>query len=381
MCRIAAVLFAAAICAMPICAAFAEPGDNAVDLSQTKGAVITELSSLTPIMGKEADTKYNVAGLARLPILLYICEAIDAGHFSLTDEVTISEAAAAMTGPTAFVEPYERIGAQALLKAGIMILAGDAVYALAETVGGTGGAALSAINARLKALSVDVEYMSLTAEGIRLSANDLVRIGAALAKSETFTAYSATYMDEIIHEGGRRTELVNQNRLIRNVTGCFGMATGSSADAGYCGLFSVRRGDSAYLCAVIGAPNSSSRFSTAQEMIEYSFTAFKATALVRAGEVIAESVPVHGGSPDRVNIVAGGDAVLLLRQGESYERSIALPEELFAPLQANEPVGKVRFTGPDGTAVVEIELFPQTNVAAATLWEHVQRVFVSWLHA
>ena len=47
--------------------------------------------------------------------------------------------------------------------------------------------------------------MSLSAEGIRLSANDLLKLGAALAESETFCAYSAVYMDEIVHEKGNRT--------------------------------------------------------------------------------------------------------------------------------------------------------------------------------
>ena len=361
-------LLLAMLCAFCMQTAFAEPENAAVDLSRAKSAAVAEASSLSIVLAKEADAKLDVAGLARLPVLLYVCESIDAGIFAPTATVTISEAAAAVRGPTAFVEPYERISAEALLKAAVMILAGDAIQALAEACAGTSGAAIAAVNARLSSLSIEAECMSLSGEGTRLSANDLLKLGGALAKSGTFCAYSANYMDEIVHEKGNRTELVNPNRLIRNTTGCFGIATGSSAEAGY-------------LCVVTGAPDSAARFSMAQEMIEYCFTAYKATALARAGEVLVEAMPVRGGTLDTVDLVAGTDAVLLLRQGETYERGLSLPEILTAPLPANRAVGKAYFTGPDGTVVAEIDLFPKSDVSAATLWEHVRRVFVYWLHA
>ena len=204
-------LLLAMLCAFCMQTAFAEPENAAVNLSRAKSAAVAEASSLSIVLAKEADTKLDVAGLARLPVLLYVCESIDAGIFAPTATVTISEAAAAVRGPTAFVEPYERISAEALLKAAVMILAGDAIQALAEACAGTSGAALAAVNARLSSLSIEAECMSLSGEGTRLSANDLLKLGGALAKSETFCAYSANYMDEIVHEKGNRTELVNPN--------------------------------------------------------------------------------------------------------------------------------------------------------------------------
>lgn len=378
--RATALLLVTILCVFCIGTAFAEPDSEPVDLSRAKSAVIAELSSLTPVIAKETDTKLDVAGLARLPVLLYVCESIDAGKLALDATVTVSEAAAAVPGPTAFVEANERISAESLLKAAVMILAGDAIQALAEACAGTSGAALSSINARLSELCIEAECMSLSAEGIRLSANDLLKLGAALAESETFCAYSAVYMDEIVHEKGNRTELVNANRLIRNTTGCFGMATGSSTEAGYCGLFGVRRGETAYLCVVTGAPDSAMRFSIAQEMIEYCFVTYKATTLARAGEVLVEAMPIHGATVHSVDLVAGADAVLLLRQGETYERTLSLPETLDAPIHAGQAVGKAYFTGPDGNVVAEIDLLPQMDVPCATLWDHVRRVFVNWLH-
>ena len=175
-------LLLAMLCAFCMQTAFAEPENAAVDLSRAKSAAVAEASSLSIVLAKEADAKLDVAGLARLPVLLYVCESIDAGIFAPTATVTISEAAAAVRGPTAFVEPYERISAEALLKAAVMILAGDAIQALAEACAGTSGAALAAVNARLSSLSIEAECMSLSGEGTRLSANDLLKLGGALAK-------------------------------------------------------------------------------------------------------------------------------------------------------------------------------------------------------
>ena len=115
-------------------------------------------------------------------------------------------------------------------------------------------------------------------------------------------------------------------------------------------------------------------------MIEYCFVTYKATTLARAGEVLVEAMPIHGATVHSVDLVAGADAVLLLRQGETYERTLSLPETLDAPIRAGQAVGKAYFTGPDGNVVAEIDLLPQMDVPCATLWDHVRRVFVNWLH-
>ena len=96
------------------------------------------------------------------------------------------------------------------------------------------------------------------------------------------------------------------------------MATGSSTEAGYCGLFGVRRGETAYLCVVTGAPDSAMRFSIAQEMIEYCFVTYKATTLARAGEVLVEAMPIHGATVHSVDLVAGADAVCAVSQTADF---------------------------------------------------------------
>ena len=97
----------------------AQAVNTPVDLSNVKTAMIAESVSGQLIMEKNSKERVNVAGLTRLPSLLLVCELIDEGALNLSDKITVSEAAAAVKGPTAFVEPYEEIAASELLKAAV----------------------------------------------------------------------------------------------------------------------------------------------------------------------------------------------------------------------------------------------------------------------
>lgn len=352
-----------------------------VDLSGVKTAVIAEATTGQLIFEKSAKERVNVAGLSRLPSLLLVCELVDAGALSPSDTVTVSEAAAAVKGPTAFVESYEKISAGDLLKAAVMIGAGDAVYALAEAATGSSAVFVEQLNERLLALGVDVSYQGITGDGVLLSAADLIAVGAELVKSGTYRNYATLYMDEIVHEKGNATELVNSNRLVRSLPGCGGVGTGSSDAAGYCGVFWVLRGDAAYVCAVTGAQNSSARFQSAQAMLEYAFGAYKAAALAKEGEILIENIPVKGGTEPFVSLAAKNSAVLLLRQNETYEVRRNVPETLYAPLASDAVVGTLEYLDREGNLIAVVELVPHKDMAQAGLGDFIRLLFLGFLHA
>jgi len=359
---------------------FAEATENAVDLSGGKSCSLAEMNTLTPVMQKETDTKMNVAGLARLPVLLYVCEAFDKGILTEKTVITVSEEAAAVPGPTAFVRPFEKIEAGVLLKAAVMILAGDAITALAETAAGTGEAAAAAVNERLGRLGILQQFNSICEANGLFSADELLILGKELAQSKTFCSLSTVFLDEIIHENGNRTELVNQNRLLKNVSGCFGIATGSSEEAGYCGIFGVKRGGGAYLCVTLGAENANSRFETAREMIEYAFAAYRTTKITSAGEIVSEGIPVQGGIREKTDLVSHKDAVILEKVGETYERKLRIPETLQAPLFKDVSVGSIFIANSAGEKVMEIPIYPAETVEAAAVFDYVRKIMVRWVH-
>ena len=155
------------------CSVAARAEEIPFDGDSVKAALLIEGNSMQIILDKDGSSAYNVAGLSRLAALLVICEAIDAGYLQEEDLVTITEAAAAVSGPTAFLEANETIATKELLKSAIMISAGDSIMALAQKLYGTEQAFLQAVNGRMKELGIDVEYTTLSSTNIMLNAMEI----------------------------------------------------------------------------------------------------------------------------------------------------------------------------------------------------------------
>lgn len=140
-----------------------------------------------------------------------------------------------------------------LLKAAAVICAGDAIYALGEAAYGSIEACAMAAAEKLNSMGIQAESGEISDGSIRLSAADLAAIGGRLSESGCFSLYSGIFYDSIQHEDGRTTELASSNKLIKSCVGTNGVATGSSAEAGYCGHILSEARRAVFICAVIGA--------------------------------------------------------------------------------------------------------------------------------
>ena len=355
-------------------------GEADLELAGAKAAVLMEQGGGQVVFGAQADEKLEVGGLSRLPALLAVCEGIDEGLLGLDMMVTVSHEAAAIQGPTAFLSPGEAIDAGSLLKAGIIITAGDAIYALGEAVFGTEEACLIRIRERLASLNIQAEYGDMLGTGVRLSARDLAALGRALMASPSFTSYSGIFLDTITHPDGRETQLASSNRLIKSMPGCNGVATGSSSTAGYCGVYSVKRNGATWLCAVIGAPDSAARSAAATALLEHGFAAYEVKTLARAESVLVDAVPVQGAKQANVALVAAGDAILLLPKGVSFETQFDLPEFLSAPVSSREGVGSVTYVDGDGETLCRVDLLPAEDIPQAQVLDYTAMLLQRWVH-
>ena len=105
-------------------------------------------------------------------------------------------------------------------------------------------------------------------------------------------------MDELIHPSGRKTELVNTNRLIRYYDGCDGGKTGSTNEAGCCLCASAKRNDMRLISVVIGAPNSQTRFNECSKLFNYGFANYENKKIVNMDEVL-KNLPVNKGKKEK----------------------------------------------------------------------------------
>lgn len=332
-----------------------------------------------PLLDKKGSEPMAVAGLRKLPAVLTLCRAFDSGLISESTGMQVSPHAASISGPTAFLESGERIEAGELLKAAVMISAGDAIVTLGENAFGSESVFLNNIQVTLKELGVDRTLADCLGTGAAFSAADLCVLGAAAAKSKHFCRWSGQYMEHIVHAGGRETELVNANRMIRSYSGCFGLMTGSQKEEGYAGVFAVKRQEAIYVAAVIGAKSSEVRFSAASTLFDYAFATFQPVRLTGTGEVVAPDWSVLSGDRDAVDLVAHEDASLLLsKQAGKVDRRLDVPDPLTAPLYANVTVGSAVFTL-GGEEVFTVPLYPAADVASHSLPDLMRRVAGEYL--
>lgn len=379
---ITALLLAICLC-MPCGAALATTDElEPVSMEDASGALLVEASTQQVLMEQEADTARTVAGLSKLPAILVLCEAVDEGMLDLTSKVKVSQRASKVGGPTAFIDYDEVIAAAPLMKAAVMISAGDAILALGETLCGTESAFADRIRARLNELEIDAEYADVTGKDVQLSPRQLAVLGAELMESTCFAAHSKLTLENFTHSDGRETELVNANRMLRNYAGCTGVSTGSSQTDGYCGVFSVIRGDTHLICVVLGCKNASTRFALAGDMLDQAFATKKAQKLASEGDVIAESVRVQGGTRREVNLVAKDTVVLLLEKSESALTPVEnIPERLDAPLNTETVLGTISYQTSDGVEKGKVELVAQFAVEQAFFRDIIRQILLGFLRS
>jgi D-alanyl-D-alanine carboxypeptidase (penicillin-binding protein 5/6) len=349
-----------------------------IDLRGAGAALLIDADSGQVLFEKNAYEPCEVAGLKRLPALLAVCRAFDSGLITEDTTVTVSPDAAKVRGATAFLSPGERISAGELLKAAVIIGAGDSICALVSAIY-PGAEALEAINGALLEIGAGVRLSDAMGEGDKIALSDIARICCALTESGTYLKYSSIYLDSLAHENGSVTELANPNRLVRFYSGCFGIGTGSVGSSEYCGAFIARRGNTTFLAAVAGLPDSASRFALASDLLDRSFSAYRKVELGAAGESLGR-VSVSGGTQGFVEVLTEKAVSALMPVSDTKLLSEAyLPESIEAPIEKGAPVGTLVIKNSMGEKLGEVPLIAAETVPKATFRDRFLMLISGWL--
>lgn len=345
-----------------------------------RAAILVDGAGGTVLCGAGADEALAVAGLVKLPALLTLAQAFDGGLIQAETAMHVSDRAASITGPTAFLERGEEMSAAELMKAAVMISAGDAIMALGEGAYGSESVFVENINATLRLAGVERTVTDALGTSLTLSAGELAQLGRAAATSETFTRYCGLYLDHIVHPDGRETELVNANRLVRSYAGCMGLLTGSSAQDGYCGVFAATRSGTTLIAVVLGARDTGTRFSAASALLDFGFASYRVETLIAAGEVVATAVPVQDGTVRQIDLVAHEEIALLLPRDQERPTAVKdVPELLSAPLSQDAPVAEARFVNAAGETVARAKLYPAEDVPSFRFLDVLHAIVRSFL--
>lgn len=379
--QLLAPVLALCLAACPALAAPLEPVSS-FDL-QTPSYLLMEASTGQVILEQNADETRPVASVTKLMTLLLVLEALDAGTVSLTDSIVCSSNAAGMGGSQALLDAGSAYPLEDLLKSTIVASANDSAVALAEHLAGTEANFVERMNRRAAELGLtQTVYQNCTglpAEGQHTTARDVANLSRQIGRHPLYYQYSTLWMDALEHPGGRTTDLVNTNRLVRFFEGCDGYKTGSTDEARYCISATAQKDGMRLIAVLLGTPASQTRFNEARKLLEYGFSTYRLLPVCQAGDALGEEVSVARGSADTVGAAAGAGMTLLIRRGEesSVSLQVALPEEVQAPVVKGDTLGELRVLK-DGNLIATLPATASEDVGLPGYLEALLRILQAW---
>jgi D-alanyl-D-alanine carboxypeptidase (penicillin-binding protein 5/6) len=353
--------------------------------TKSKSYILIDSGSGSVLMEKDADKQLECASVIKVMSLLLFSEAEESGRLSLQDTVTVSSHAASMGGTQVFLDANTSHSVENLLKAVAINSANDAAVALAEKVAGSEEAFVEMMNKKAEVLGLSSKFVNATgldAEGQTMSARDIAKVCQELVKYDLIRNWSCTWMEDYIHPDGRKTEMVNANRLVKYYAGCDGICTGSSSKAGYCIAATVKRGGGRFIYVSLGSPNSSTRFDEAGKAFDYAYAGFTAKTIVTEGQKLAQNLQITGGTSPYVDIYAAEGFSALIEKGKesTIEKELVLLENVTAPVKNDDVVGFLKIML-DGQEIGRVNAIVAQDVEVLDFSNSLKRILTWWLFA
>ena len=343
-----------------------------------KSGILVDYSSGEVLFEQDADNKLQIASMVKLMTIYLVIEKLENGELKLTDKLTASEYAASMEGSQVFIDANSRYTIEDMLKSVIVASANDASVALAEHISGSEKNFVKKMNNKAKELgmknTIYVNSTGLPAPMQYSTARDCSIILSKLIDNEIYLKYSTIWMDELTHPSGRKTELVNTNKLIRYYKGCDIGKTGSTDEAGYCLSASAKRNEMRLIAVVMGTKNSNERFSQTVNLLDYGFSNFVNKKIVDK-EIPVQKINIKKSKLNEVEIFAKDDFYAITSKDGESNLTITreINENLKAPLKNFDEVGKI-IISKNGKIIKEIPLIIKIDVDEITFIDGLKKI-------
>jgi len=353
--------------------------------TQAKSYILVDAGSGAALIEKDADKQLECASLVKSMSLLLFFDAEKNGRLSLSDTITVSKNAASKGGTQVFIDANTMHKVSDLLKAVVVCSANDACVALAEKIAGSEEAFVEMMNKKAREMGLSANFVNctgLSAQGQTMSARDVAKVCAELVKYDLLYKWSTVWLDTYTHPDGRKTEMVNTNRLVKYYAGCDGICTGSSPGAGYCLAATAKRSGGRFIFVLLGSPNSSSRFDDANKAFDYAYAGFSAKTLVTEGQQLAGGLRVNSGATPYVNVYAAKSFSALVEKGKEnrIEKELVLLENISAPLKEGDAVGYLKITL-DGQEIGRVDAVVKQDVEVMNFPNALKKILAWWLFA
>lgn len=349
-------------------------------------ALLMEASTGTVIYEKNADEPRNPASVTKIMTLILIFDALQSGKIKLSDEVVTSAHAKSMGGSQVFLEEGEIQTVETLIKCIVIASGNDASVAMAEFIGGDEGTFVRMMNERAAGLGMEhttfVDCCGLTEDPAHVTtARDIALMSRELiVRYPQITNYATIWMENITHvtkQGSKEFGLSNTNKLLKMATNfeVTGLKTGSTSLAKYCLSATAKKDGVELIAAIMAAPDYKTRFQDAVSLLNYGYGNCKVYRDENPPK--AESILVHGGVEDSVEVRYREPFTFLALHGENFdkiEKKILIDDEVEAPITEGDVLGHLVYQM-DGQEIGRVEILAAQNVEEAGFFDYWKKVW------
>ena len=130
---------------------------------------------------------------------------------------------------------------------------------------------------------------------------------------------------------------------------------------------------------VLGTPVSQTRFDEARAMLDYGFANYQRVNIANKGDLLGESMPIHGGAADKVELALGSGLSMLLKNGQQsgLKLELSLPEYADAPITQGDVLGLVNVLL-DGQVIAKLNCVAAVDVPRPGFIEGLYRILNNW---
>ena len=347
----------------------------------SKSAILVSFETGDVVFEKNSHERLPIASMTKLASLSVVFSYLEKGLIKENDLVCVSDNAASVGGSSAFLDAGSKYKVSELIKTVIIASANDSTVALAEFVSGTEEMFVLKMNKLCSELGLtDTHFENATGlpvDGHYSTASDLVKIYKTVCDNNLYKKYSKIWLDDFIHPTGRKTELVNTNRLVKTFDGIDGGKTGYTDKAKFCLTASATRGSTRFIGVVIGSTDSKTRFAEMSKMFNYGFANYENKLLVNKD--VPLTLHEFKNSKKMVSVYPEENLNKFTSKTENFEYSTGYEiYDLKAPIHQGDAVGKIFVFDKNNMVVLETNLIAGESVDEIGFKEHFSKIVHLW---
>ncbi|MFZ2586862.1 MAG: D-alanyl-D-alanine carboxypeptidase family protein [Alphaproteobacteria bacterium] len=323
---------------------------HALELA-AKSAYVVHPSTGTVVVNQNGDTQMGPASLTKLMTLYLLFDAIKQGQVAMTDELPVSEKAWRMGGSKMFVDIGKGVPVEKLIQ-GIAVVSGnDACVVVAEKLGGTEEGFAGLMNTTAQRLGMtNTKFVNASGwpDPAQLTtAHDMAKLVEALVRD--FPEYQKFLVEEEFEWNGIKQQ--NRNGLLHAGAGIDIGKTGHTEESGYHLASSAVQNGERLIAVVMGTDGFSAREGESLKAYATAFAQNKTVRVANPNAPVVENVPLWHAVFGATNLTVAEPIALFVSDADKAKITVkaTYKQPLVAPVLADQPVGELTVTMPDGT--------------------------------